>query len=76
MEDADIGEDLAVVRPSGVAQVDGAIRAIDLVELGEEESSQVDGTSPGDGLDGAGALPRPAPGEDAPRISSAALAGK
>lgn len=51
--EADIAEDLVVVRPRRVGDVDGAVA---LVELGEEEGAEMDGTGAGDGLDGGGAL--------------------
>ena len=53
---ADVGEDLVVVGPCRVADVDGAVGTVDLVELGEEESAQVDGTSARDGLNRGDAL--------------------
>lgn len=43
--DADIGEDLVVVRPGRVAEVERAVGAIHLVESGKEKGTQVDGTS-------------------------------
>mgnify|MGYP005989162607 CR=1 FL=1 len=46
---ADIGEDLVVVGPCRVGEVDSLVS---LVELGEEQSSQMDSTGPGDGLHG------------------------
>lgn len=45
--EADIGEDLVVVGPGWVGEVDGAVA---LVELGEEESAEMDGAGAGDGL--------------------------
>ena len=38
VREADVGEDLEVVRPRGVGEVDGALR-LGVVELGEEEST-------------------------------------
>lgn len=43
----DIVEDLVVVRPCGIRDVDGTVA---LEELGEEECTQVDGTGARDGL--------------------------
>jgi hypothetical protein len=46
--EADILEDLVVVTPSRVRHVDGAVA---LVELGEEQGAQMDGTSARDRLE-------------------------
>ena len=47
--EADVGEDLEVVGPCGVGKVDCALRLC-LVELCEEEGTEVDGAGAGDGL--------------------------
>jgi len=47
----DIGEDLVMVGPRWVAKVDSGFA---WVEFGEEESSEMDGSCAGDGLDGMG----------------------
>lgn len=44
----DVGEDLVVVGPCWVAEVDGWFAG---VEFREEESSKMDGTCAGDGLE-------------------------
>jgi len=49
----DVGEDLVVVCPGGVAEID---RGRSGEEACEEESTQVNSTSAGDGLDGMCAL--------------------
>ena len=48
--EVDVGEDLVVVGPCWVAEVDGGRAG---VEFREEESSQVHSTCAGNGLDGA-----------------------
>jgi hypothetical protein len=53
--EVDIGEDLVVVGPGWVGEVDGGLR-VGGVEFGEEESAQVHGTGAGDGLEGAYAV--------------------
>lgn len=50
--EVDVGEDLVVVGPGWVGEVDGGFR-VGGVEFGEEESAQVHGTGAGDGLEGA-----------------------
>jgi len=50
--EADVGEDLVVVGPCRVAEVDGGRGMHFAVELGEEEGSEVDGARAGDGLEG------------------------
>lgn len=50
--EVDVGEDLVVVGPGWVGEVDGGLR-VGGVEFGEEESAQVHGTGAGDGLEGA-----------------------
>lgn len=49
----DIGEDLVVIGPCWVGQIDGLVA---LVEFGEEESTQMAGTGARDGLDGGDSL--------------------
>jgi hypothetical protein len=51
--ESDIGEDLVVVGPGRVAEVDCGVTR---VELREEESTEMNCSRPGDGLDGAGAF--------------------
>lgn len=46
----DVGEDLVVVGPGWVGEVDGLVVGA-RVEPGEEEGSEVDGTGAGDGLE-------------------------
>lgn len=48
--EADVGEDLVVVGPCWVREVDGWLVR---VEFGEEEAAEVDGAGAGDGLQGA-----------------------
>jgi hypothetical protein len=50
--EADIGEDLVVIGPGWVGEVDGGLGLCG-VELGEEEAAQVDGAGSRDGLEGA-----------------------
>lgn len=50
--EADIGEDLVVIGPGGIGEVDGGL-GLRGVELGEEEAAQVNGAGSRDGLEGA-----------------------
>lgn len=55
--DVDVAEDLVVVCPGGVAHVDGwGLGGGAVVEFGEEEGADVEGTGAGDGLEGDDAL--------------------
>ncbi len=48
---ADIGEDLVVIGPGGIGEVDSGL-GLRGVELGEEETAQMDGAGSRDGLEG------------------------
>ena len=51
--EVDVGEDLVVVRPCWITEVDGGFAGI---EFRDEESSEMNGSRAGDGLDGGCAL--------------------